>query len=329
MSAVRAIVCLLSAAFAAACAAAGPYAGSEACRPCHPAEYARQVKSHHAGALRPILESPVAEALLKDGSPGGVVSYRKAPGGLLARAGDAGGFLEWAFGAGAQGITPVGRVDGQYFEHRFSLYTAAGRVALTFGHPAQAATPRAALGLPQSSHTITTCFECHATGVEAGPDLSNMRPGVQCERCHGPGRRHVELAAAGASAAEVRRAVLNPGRLPAKAQVEVCGQCHRLPDPGDDSPEPELENPVAVRFAPIGLLASRCLRKSKRLACTTCHDPHEDARPRTDASYARRCAGCHAGAHQPARGDCLECHMRRASIAPYLKFTDHRIRVYR
>jgi hypothetical protein len=77
-------------------------------------------------------------------------------------------------------------------------------------------------------------------------------------------------------------------------------------------------------------MASRCFRESKTLTCVTCHDPHENARPRTDASYNHKCVACHnAGksrGHVSAGGDCLACHMKQASLTPYLRFTDHRIR---
>jgi hypothetical protein len=257
---------------------------------------------------------------------------------VTARRGDeeTASLLEWAFGAGAQGITPVGRLDGQFFEHRFSYYTALGRMALTFGHPPRAPTSRAMLGLPQGARTITACFRCHATAVETTaqePDLKSMRPGVHCERCHGPGLRHVEVAKMSGSALELRRAILNPGRLTARAQVEFCGECHRLPPPGDVSPEPELEDPVTVRFAPIGLMASRCFRNSGQLSCMTCHDPHQDARPREDALYTSRCSGCHAAAphsgsscRRASGANCLPCHVRQTSLTPFLRFTDHRIR---
>jgi hypothetical protein len=283
-----------------------------------------------------------ADVLLRAVVAGGAVRYEAGKDGIAvsARRGadEATGALEWAFGAGAQGVTPVGRVGDQFFEHRFSYYAAAGGMAVTFGHPENAGTAREMLGLPQSAHTITSCFRCHATGVESapnGPDLGAMQVGVRCERCHGPGRQHVDAAKAGGPVPEVRRAIFNPGRLTAKAQVEYCGQCHRLPEPGGKSPEPELENPLSVRFSPIGLMASRCFLENRKLTCITCHDPHENARSRTDASYTAACAGCHHSspkAGSPCRRasgqDCLPCHMRQASPGAYLKFTDHRIRVY-
>jgi hypothetical protein len=97
---------------------------------------------------------------------------------------------------------------------------------------------------------------------------------------------------------------------------------------------PELENPVTVRFAPIGLLASRCFTVSHAISCLTCHDPHDNVRPRTDLSYTAKCLTCHADDRKPVKlcrrkvkENCLPCHMPQASLKPYLKFTDHRIRV--
>ncbi len=245
--------------------------------------------------------------------------------------------LEWAFGAGAQGSTPVGRVNGQYVEHRFSYYSRIRDLAPTFGHPAHVSSLFAELGMLQDNLTISRCFNCHSTGVQrsiSGPDLSGILPGVQCERCHGPGSSHIQAAEADAPRETVIKQIVNPGRLPAKAQIEICGQCHRLPGP-DVSDKPELESPVTVRFAPIGLLASRCFRASGTLSCLTCHDPHQDAFPSTNALYSTRCLGCHATDLKPVKAcgrreneNCVPCHMKQASLGPYLRFTDHRIRVY-
>src|ERR1700758_3046267 len=82
-------------------APAGDYSGSEACRSCHPDEFARQSKSEHARAL----------ALAPPGSPG-----------------------HWAFGAGAKATTYVSQLTpDQYLEHGLTYYTATKSTALTPG----------------------------------------------------------------------------------------------------------------------------------------------------------------------------------------------------
>jgi tetratricopeptide (TPR) repeat protein len=221
--------------------------------------------------------------------------------------------LEWAFGAGVRGITPVGSIDGGYFEHRVSWYTEGDRTGLTMGHGAAApADMQAALGQKQPADVIARCFDCHATDAKG-----DMRPGIECERCHGPGAAHAQ--------APTVRNIQNPGRLTSQGLVQFCGQCHRLPPSPVDPHE-------TIRFAPIGLMASRCFRQSDHLSCLTCHDAHADVNQ--DASYyTGKCVGCHAkttpavNCRRAARDNCLPCHMPKANIAPYLTFTDHDIRV--
>src|SRR6201999_1777281 len=50
--------------------------------------------------------------------------------------------------------------------------------------------------------------------------------GIDCSRCHGSGDTHVQKAHGRAPMAEVRAAIVNPARLPAERQMEVCMQCH-------------------------------------------------------------------------------------------------------
>jgi tetratricopeptide (TPR) repeat protein len=321
---------------------ASPYAGAAACAECHREQYEKQSGTRHARALRPILESPLPQLLterpLKERS-GVSLEYRPVNNGLEVTARHAGeaatAVLAWAFGGGAQGITPVGRAGNIYFEHRISYYSQPQRPALTLGHPAApSSSATAALGMVQTPREIYRCFHCHATGVRPGPDLSDMRLGVGCERCHGPGRAHI-------LSPHDKRAILNPSRFPAPAVVQICAECHRQAEPGKASAEPEREDPLTVRFQPIGLMASRCFQQSKSLSCLTCHDPHQDARHNDDAFYTSKCLGCHAttlarrsfseggsACRRGARENCLPCHMRRSSPAPYLTFVDHRIRVY-
>jgi hypothetical protein len=325
---------------AAASLQAAAYVGAGACAECHQQEYRKQTASHHAHALQPIEGSLLGSVLLRESrSPDGRLVYEQAGRNIVVREENASEVLtlEWAFGAGAQGSTAVGRLDHQYIEHRFSYYSRIQGLAPTFGHAEHVSTPIAELGVFQDSRTIFRCFHCHGTGVRPGPqgpDLTHFLPGVQCERCHGPGSSHIQAARARESVVLIQQQIVNPGRFPAKAVIEICGQCHRLPEP-DMGDEPELENPVTVRFAPIGLLASRCFRSSRTLSCLTCHDPHADVRPASDLFYTERCLDCHAGDTRPVkycrrlqRANCLPCHMKKANLSRYLQFTDHRIRVY-
>ncbi|PYS49136.1 MAG: hypothetical protein DMG13_24055, partial [Acidobacteria bacterium] len=172
--------------------------------------------------------------------------------------------------------------------------------------------------------------------------------GIDCQRCHGPGGKHVESAEAGASMEEVRNAIVNPARLSADRQIEVCMQCHlettsfRLPNsivrfdrgpfsyqPGepladfmlhfDQAPGRGDDDKFEIAGAAYRLRRSACFLKSEgALGCTTCHNPHDI--PRGDeaaAHYRAVCRRCHddafnqlvaSGKHSRS-GDCIGCHM--------------------
>src|SRR5215467_1884333 len=81
------------------------------------------------------------------------------------------------------------------------------------------------------------CMSCHngypripASQREAGAEARYTLPlpeGIDCQRCHGPGARHVAVAGrAGASREEIRAAIVNPSRLSPDREMEVCLQCH-------------------------------------------------------------------------------------------------------
>lgn len=169
--------------------------------------------------------------------------------------------LEWTFGAGSHGLTPVGRFENAYFEHRVTYYLSVNALAATPGHPLKTpGSAREGLGKMQTAETAFRCFHCHATDVRAGaqgPDLSSMRPGVQCERCHGPGAAHVASARGGDP--EAARKIDNPARLDSRGRIEMCGECHHLPNPDQNSLEPEKEELTSVRFQPIGFAGQQVL----------------------------------------------------------------------
>jgi predicted CXXCH cytochrome family protein len=202
------------------------------------------------------------------------------------------------------------------------------------------------------------CMFCHngipvfASGTsEAGRDAvfpERMPEGIDCQRCHGPGSRHVQLAENGAKAEETRGAIVNPARLSPERQMDVCMQCHlettssplpnaivryerepysfRPSEPLSDfmlqfdhAPGTGHDDKFEIAGAAYRLRRSACFQKSQgALKCTTCHNPHDIPRGEEAARhYAQVCRQCHdaavnkltaAGSH-PKSDDCVGCHM--------------------
>ena len=205
-----------------------------------------------------------------------------------------------------------------------------------------------------------SCMFCH-NGYPRLPEPSDrygqqsrfpreLPSGIDCQRCHGPGSRHVDvLSSGGAAMEEVRAAILNPARLNPERQMDVCMQCHvqsSLGNLGDRirragrsvysfRPGESLDDYI-VHFDLVGsdagkpadrfeidstayrLLQSACYLESRgAMTCTTCHDPHRTPRGAEAVRHFRqRCMSCHPSlssqAHpQPDQGDCVACHMPR------------------
>ncbi len=173
--------------------------------------------------------------------------------------------------------------------------------------------------------------------------------GIDCQRCHGSGTRHVQLAGStGAKREEIRKAILNPARLSAERQMEGCMVCHlettsfALPNaiqrferkafsfqPGepladfivnfDHAPEAGRDEKFEIVNAAYRLRRSECFLKSNgKMLCTTCHNPHDV--PREEAAerhYTAVCRQCHAqefrklveAGKHTAGTGCVECHM--------------------
>lgn len=213
------------------------------------------------------------------------------------------------------------------------------------------------------------CMSCHnaypripASQRETGAEARYTVPlpeGIDCQRCHGPGARHAAMAGAGATRGEIRAAIVNPARLSADRELEVCLQCHLettsrlLPHamprlnhgpfeyiPGqplgdfrlDFDRAPGKNEDFEVAHAAYRLRASQCFLKSAgKLRCTSCHNPHDIPRGEAAARrYNSVCQGCHAApqaAGHQAQADCIGCHMakRRTDDAVHIVMTDHKI----
>jgi len=227
---------------------------------------------------------------------------------------------------------------------------------------------------PGSRRTITyECMFCHnaypeipAANQEYGADpvFKGVLPeGIDCQRCHGPGGRHVAIAQSGAAHEDIRAAIVNPARLPPEREMDVCGQCHlqttstalsnsilrydRGPfsyRSGDPLSAFRLtfdhasgtEDRFEIASSVYRLRQSACFLKSAgKMRCTTCHEAHRVSSAKTATDYNSVCRQCHASipdmraasAWHNASADCVSCHMpkRRTDDVVQVVMTDHKI----
>jgi predicted CXXCH cytochrome family protein len=85
--------------------------------------------------------------------------------------------------------------------------------------------PRRPEEMPKTKTGDATCDGCHTTGFSAAKDKETGRwlgkkieLGIGCEACHGPGSKH--------AASKKKSDILNPAKLNAQQQDQLCGQCH-------------------------------------------------------------------------------------------------------
>jgi Cytochrome c554 and c-prime len=318
------------------------FLGSQKCASCHSDIASVQLTSEHARTLRKMKAVPeLLKALpLHFSDRAKAVEYRLEKSTL-----DASGLdlvaskdgsterlqLIWAFGAGRKGMTFVGRSSsGEYGQGRVSWYERINALDITTGgdqEPVRVA--HDALGQWLSQKEREECFGCHVTRqAEALPELiEESNAGVQCERCHGPGQKHVEAMTLGKT--QQGLAIRNPGKFGAAEQLEFCGVCHRAPLANLSEAVPDSRT---IRFPAQRLVLSLCYDESDgKLKCTTCHNPHENLQE-SPAYYDQKCQSCHAGSRSmgsrcPVSGkDCVTCHMPRVPLMKHSDFADHWIR---
>jgi tetratricopeptide (TPR) repeat protein len=200
------------------------------------------------------------------------------------------------------------------------------------------------------------CQQCHGSQIWVNWDTSAHRYdtrlsslAVDCESCHGPGRRHVQLARAGRvdSSADIGMPALDT--LSKDASIGVCLRCHGLKDalaPGF-LPGRSFTSYYALKFPILGdrpyrvdgrvrtfayqatQLFSDCYLNGS-MTCVDCHDPHSQTYRNVSGSPLPgrfdngQCLDCHpsegrpleAHTHHPAGSPgsrCVACHM------PYLQ----------
>jgi len=320
-------------------------AGSEACKECHSAIYERQATSHHALSLRGAADTPqfVSRAPVQQTDPisGSTLLISRAAGDkprIIAIKGSEQSSLalDWAFGSGVKGITPVGRqAGGEFIEGRLSWYASLSGFDFTPGDTKYSpATARDSLGRVRTIADIGECFGCHTTAYDKeSPGPVGKDIGIRCERCHGPGLEHIRAARLGEPAGAN---IFHPGKMAAFPQVQLCGACHGTPPQDSDLAAIRYigSTPNTARFPSQRLVLSRCFNESSgKLKCTSCHDPHGNA-VRVAESTDRNCLECHHAGKtnvvcSTGKNNCVSCHMPQERVMAHSVFTDHWIRVAR
>ena len=341
------------------------YVGSAACQPCHKKQFASWARHSMASSgLRP-LESldPRFVARIFDAGAGTTILHARS--GLRYRPlhkdgryfieelvpGDDGAPVHsWtepvthALSAGSYGMSFYFKKGERYYQFPIDYYARLGRWDLD---------PGAAGGNFRFGRALDSfCISCHSDHPRrlAGSDevfVGATPAGIGCERCHGPGARHLESLKA--------EDIVNPAKLSPLRQVEVCTQCHlqerSQPRAGRDElsyrPGEPLDafrvNFVAAtaerdRFYLLAhsdrMVRSACwLGSGKRMTCTSCHDPHVSSIEEPASWWDRKCEACHqekrcsapAAVQAKEGGHCFHCHMRAGPTAmlPLVTVTDH------
>jgi predicted CXXCH cytochrome family protein len=331
--------------------AASDYVGNEACAKCHAAIYESYMRSAMAHASGPAADHLIAGEFTHKRSDVHYAIYKDSGNVWLSfeRSGDSlvSGKRELLYyiGQGRRGRTYLFSEDGFAFESPVNWY--ADRKMWDMA-PAYGNATEIPLNLP----ALTSCLNCHVSGVRAPIDGSENKyatpiflfSGVICERCHGPAAAHVNGGA-----------IVNPAKLPAKLRDQVCMQCHLEGDAAIERQgkhvyeyKPGADLSDYVRYfvlagnVPQGLRAtsqfealaeSLCKKRSgDKMSCTSCHDPHQAVPPGNRVAFYRaKCIACHgerfAAKHHRKQQDCTSCHMPASpsTDVAHTEVTDHRI----
>ena len=232
------------------------------------------------------------------------------------------------------------------------------------------------------------CFGCHSSNIASRfvttsssqsnafmqmeiEDFMNKNTliyGIDCERCHGPAKEHVQKHLKFPDLKKAQNIVAFSD-LTRQQKIDACALCHSGNDkmklksrfkykPGEslsdyfreDSGSKDSLN-YDVHGNQLGLLSqSKCFKKSQTMDCITCHNPHQDS-PQNHITYSKICMSCHQDTKHNSTtlktisksklaNNCMECHMpkqdskairfQQSNAAPVKSYSlrTHKIGIY-
>lgn len=325
------------------------YAGTEKCGTCHKDIYESHIKTAHYLTCQPA-EAQFLKGSFEEGknvfhyTPELFVRMEKKDSGYYQRIFYQGEEkmairFDIVIGSGVMGQSFLNWRNGRLFQMPITYFHEADQWSTSPGFPEK----KVIIDRPITAR----CLECH-TGFALGMGGTELEPetfdrekilyGVTCEKCHGPGARHVAFHQEHPGEKKGMY-IVNTGNLSRQAQLEACALCHsgrlektrpsfsfvagdRLNDffvPKQFDDKAMSANDAEVHGNQYGLLqASKCFKNSQ-LSCNTCHNTHVTQRGET-ATFSAACMKCHdtkaaafmTPAHQQPealQANCIDCHM--------------------
>jgi hypothetical protein len=350
--------------------APGSYVGSAACAPCHSAIY----KSYSATPMAQASGKVGTVAFQENLAQGEFVhslsgtryrifkdqddyylEFSKEPSPSSPQKLQGRRRLDYFVGSGAAARGYIFSMDGYWFQSPVSYYSLRRKWDMAPGYEQDSR-------LDLTRAVERNCLECHASRVQPIWGTHNryaevpfLEGSVSCERCHGPGSKHIGEATSGTGSPNI----VNPARLDPLRRDSICARCHLRGEvsitragrslytfrPGELlteyiasftwSPAETKALKVVGHFEK--LWQSRCKKASgDRLWCGTCHDPHSLPTTAARQEYFRqKCLSCHqdsackssSSSRVHRHNDCVGCHMpkNRALDGGHTSFTDHAI----
>ena len=346
------------------------FVGSTTCAECHPDQHESFARTTHSKSLSlvdPELEPPDAEFVYELSGCNyevyrdeGQLRHREAllsPDGETIAQSDYP--VKYLVGSGAHTRTYLSEINGFLVESPITWYESRREWDVSPGYD---------VPFPPGFERPADigCLACHiGSAEEVEGSLHRIRfheLAIGCERCHGPGREHVDAAKSDREEDVVRSTIVNPGLLSKTLSEDICAQCHLRGDataylagmgpmdfrPGAPLTSVRIDYSVDTSHDQMKVVGhveqmrlSRCYTQSGELTCITCHDMHAEDPPAgsTAQFYRSRCLDCHNlvdcnlpedGEQRMAEQDnCVTCHMPQSDTdIPHIAFTHHRIGVH-
>ncbi|MET0388873.1 MAG: multiheme c-type cytochrome [Polyangiales bacterium] len=223
------------------------YVSSDACRSCHPGQYATWSASYHRGMTQHATPATVV------GEFDGHTTFGEGPYYRVGRDGDQFYFEQADTATSAYTRKPVSLVTGSHHMQIYWYETGEtrklGQVPYVYLTADRRWVPRAMVFLEppsamrrpdESGRWSQSCIACHTTQgqpriTDKGEfDTQVAELGIACEACHGPGAEHVAKHSSpwGRYTRHLQPAadssIVQPKRLDHERASQICSQCHSL-----------------------------------------------------------------------------------------------------